>query len=281
MSDRTIIDTFLFEHLNCDDILNEYDNELQHFNNLKITTERLNSDSTINAYGYKMLDLCKNNCIYCINGRCAVDPNIGKCTSKGVSTIDYFLTTANLFPYIEYFTVNDFCPLLSDCHNPVSLRLSIRGEIGIYENSNVSKNSCTDKLKLWDSKKANTFNENLNNDKINEILQHVTVLETKINKTQMDIDQVVNEINDNFLESVETSFGTISCKKPETKTKTVTPSWFGPECKKARKQFHSAKYFYNLRNNYSNKLNLKRRSKTYKHLLRKHYTNFKKQMSRK
>ena len=98
LCDRTIIDSFLFEHLNCDEILNEYDIESQHFINSKITTERLNSDLTINAYGYKMLEFCKNNCIYCINGRCVVDPNIGKCTSKGVSTIDYFLTTPNLFP---------------------------------------------------------------------------------------------------------------------------------------------------------------------------------------
>ena len=89
----------------------------------------------------------------------------------------------------------------------------------------------------------------------------------------MDIDLVVNEINDNFLKSVETSFGTVKCKSSETKT--VSPSWFGPECNKARKKFHSAKYFYKLRNNYSNKLNLKRCSKAYKHVLRKHYTSFK------
>ena len=90
--------------------------------------------------------------------------------------------------------------------------LSIKGEIGIDKNSNVSKNSCINKLKLWDSKKANSFNENLNNDKINDILQHVTALETKINKSQIVIDLVVNEINDNFLKSVETSFGTIKFK---------------------------------------------------------------------
>ena len=88
LCDRTVIDSFLFEHLNRDEILNECDIESQHFTNSKITPERLNSDLSIHANGYKMLEFCKNNCIYCINGRCAVDPNIGKCTSKGVSTID-------------------------------------------------------------------------------------------------------------------------------------------------------------------------------------------------
>ena len=114
LSDRTVLDSFLFEHLNCGDILDEYELESKYFSTSNINIDRLNDDLTVNAYGYKMLEFCKNNCMYVINGRCVIDPERGKCTSKSVSTIDYFLTTANLFPYIDYFTVNDFCPLLSD-----------------------------------------------------------------------------------------------------------------------------------------------------------------------
>ena len=50
----------------------------------------------------------------------------------------------------------------------------------------------------YGTEKVNIFNENLNNDKINEILQNLTGLETKNNKTSMDIDLIVNDINDIF-----------------------------------------------------------------------------------
>ena len=51
--------------------------------------------------------------------------------------------------------------------------------------------------------------------------------------------------------------------------------WFGPECKRARKSFHSAKYYYLKRKTETNKSILHEKSKAYKKVLNKHLRKFK------
>ena len=56
---------------------------------------------------------------------------------------------------------------------------------------------------------------------------------------------------------------------------TNPPTWFGTNCKKARKQFHSARYQYKLRKDLQSKENLKIASKTYKTTVRQYHKKFK------
>ena len=78
---------------------------------------RRNSDTGVNNYGYRMVEFCKDNNLYILNGRSNEDSSKTMC--KNVSTIDYFLSSPNLLPLLQTLYIHDFCPLLSDSHNAV------------------------------------------------------------------------------------------------------------------------------------------------------------------
>jgi hypothetical protein len=55
--------------------------------------------------GRKLLDICKNNNIYIMNGRVGKYKSIGKLTFRKSSVIDYSICSLNLFPLISNFDV--------------------------------------------------------------------------------------------------------------------------------------------------------------------------------
>ena len=77
--------------------------------------------STTNNYGFRLLDFSKTVDVAIVAGS---DANIGKCTYKNVSVVDYALVSSDLFPLISDFAVLDFCELYSDVHCPIVLKLN-------------------------------------------------------------------------------------------------------------------------------------------------------------
>jgi hypothetical protein len=67
-----------------------------HFNDSDIgecTSENsLLKDSVKNHYGSRLLDLCKGNDLFIINGRIGNDKDIGKLTCKNSSVVDYVIS---------------------------------------------------------------------------------------------------------------------------------------------------------------------------------------------
>ena len=55
--------------------------------------ERMSSDIHRNDYGYKLIELCKNNNLYIVNGRIEET----KLTCNDSSTVDYIICSAFLF----------------------------------------------------------------------------------------------------------------------------------------------------------------------------------------
>lgn len=80
-----------------------------------------NSSCRPNAYGHKLLDFCRKNNIYIVNGRVGKDKLRGDCTCQDVSLIDYFLASSKVFPNILDFEVKDFSPLFSDVHKGTTI----------------------------------------------------------------------------------------------------------------------------------------------------------------
>ena len=90
-----------------------------------VSLQRSSEDKgRINVYGNKLLQLCKNNCLYIANGRIGNDKNMGKVTSKETSLVDYLIVSGDLFPYITEFEVIDFDSLFSDIHCRLQFNLS-------------------------------------------------------------------------------------------------------------------------------------------------------------
>ena len=87
-------DPYICKKSDSQELSNEYESEIACFEKYSscISLNRSNRDKHINNYGYRLLDFCKCNSLYILNGRTGRDKGIGKCTSKEVSTIDYFLS---------------------------------------------------------------------------------------------------------------------------------------------------------------------------------------------
>ncbi len=71
-------------------------------------SHRFNTDTVINGYGRKLIDLCKNNNMQILNGRSQGDTpgrftfNDAQCSS----TVDYAFASKDILDYIAYFQVN-------------------------------------------------------------------------------------------------------------------------------------------------------------------------------
>ncbi|CAC5367368.1 unnamed protein product [Mytilus coruscus] len=80
---------------------------------LNISRSRKNPDTIVNKYGRKLIEFCKNNNMFILNGRFGKD-SIGRMTCKNKSVVDYMICTCNVLENILDFEVQDFCRLFSD-----------------------------------------------------------------------------------------------------------------------------------------------------------------------
>ena len=84
-----------------------------------------------NTYGYKLINFCKNNSLFILNGRISSDKGLGKVICNNTSLVDYLIVSPHLFPFVlvdnlivsphlfpfvSEFKVIDFDPLVSDVH---------------------------------------------------------------------------------------------------------------------------------------------------------------------
>ena len=128
LNDYIEVDEFLCNANDSNDIFAEYEKDKSYFYspNSKVTLKRTNADGNCNNYGYKLVEFCKKgNNMYILNGRAAHDSGMGNPTCKNVSTVDYFISSPNIIPFISDFHVYGFSSILSDVHCPVALQLII------------------------------------------------------------------------------------------------------------------------------------------------------------
>ena len=140
--------------------------EIMHcFDEWNIPLERKNINATLNPYGRQLIEFCKNNNIFMLNGR--LDQDDLKLTCKNKSTVDYFLSTAHNFENISSFNVMDYC-LLSDAHCPLSIEIKMPGNYTPNAHERTQQQHNPD-VKLWDESKRDKFVENIDNDEISKI----------------------------------------------------------------------------------------------------------------
>ena len=140
-------DSFPLEELQLEALQSEYNDEISVFERNNICTIRTTHDMHANNYGYKMVDFCRENSFYILNGRLGDDRTQGGTTCRNVRCIDYFICNVNMFDFCCNLYVDEFCPLLSDIHSPISLKICFKTII----NANVPKTDETVRnIKLWD-----------------------------------------------------------------------------------------------------------------------------------
>ena len=66
-----------------------------------------------------LLNFCKGNGVFILNGRMGNDVNIGRFTCRNASVVDYCISSPELLKSIKNFEILDSSKLLSDVHNPL------------------------------------------------------------------------------------------------------------------------------------------------------------------
>lgn len=241
-------------------------------NNVPI--RRQNPDKTTNAYGHKMLELCKNNNFFILNGRLENDTFNLKFTCKDRSCIDYFVSTAYVFDIIHSFSIENFEPLFSDSHCPIALSLKSRNKGA--KNIHQSYSETNPKIRMWIDDKGDNFRQNLNIEKINEILLSISnMIAQKNDLNESCIKEAVSSIENLILDSAKTAFGVKKNKTSEDGNKDKNKPWFNINSNVARNEYHRVRKLYNRNKTHENKNNLKIVSKRYKTVMKQSINHFK------
>ena len=75
--------------------------------NLNIQLYRESKDTKTNARGYTLIDICRSNDLFILNGRYGEDKNVGQFTFRDKSVIDYVMATAHCFHLLHNFSITD------------------------------------------------------------------------------------------------------------------------------------------------------------------------------
>ena len=263
MCDYIRTDDFICEINGNQELFDENMDIFHCFENNNIPLERINIDKITNSYGYQLVEFCKNNNIFIMNGR--LDAQLPSLTCKNSSTVDYMLATANTFENISAFHVLKFDSLYSDAHCPLSVNIKTR-----YANTSKTAHQPTigtiPEVKLWDSNKSDLFIENINYDEISKINSFLDVLGTEQNVHIHNINETVRRIENLFISNSKASFGQKRIKPNSHRQNTTNKQWFNKECRDARNTYHNVRRLYN-----------KYKTNHYKHLLKKSVMRTKKQ----
>ena len=105
------------------DFESDTDESLKILESLNIQLHRESKDAKSNTLGITLLDICRHNNLFMLNGRYGNDKNVGQLTFRDKSVIDYVLSTAYCFNFIEDFSIVATDKLFSDGHALLQWRL--------------------------------------------------------------------------------------------------------------------------------------------------------------
>ena len=207
---------------------------------LNIPYQRTSEDSSSNNFGNLLLKFCKHTGLYIANGRIGDGKNTGKTTCKGESVIDYCIGNYNFLSVIDNFHVHYFSHLLSDCHNPIHVKLNMslhEGIQNIFYNAN--KVLQPEKVKRWNDDLQQNFIDNLH-DKISAI----DVLYDRLQNTNGEhvdtnfIDTVVKDTCNILISCAKETFGVTQLKNQTCKKmREFHKPWFTKEMRKCTPKF--------------------------------------------
>ncbi|MEW8546031.1 MAG: endonuclease/exonuclease/phosphatase family protein [Candidatus Thiodiazotropha sp.] len=128
LSDYVQLDEFLAETFELDDETINFFNKTTILEQLKIPLNRTSNDTKTNNAGYWLMNVCKNNNLFIVNGRVGKDKNIGNKTFRDQSVIDYTLCTADCFYLLQQFEIIELDEFFSDGHSLLSWSLNMNSK---------------------------------------------------------------------------------------------------------------------------------------------------------
>lgn len=102
--------------------------------------------------------------------------------------------------------VDNFCPLLSDVHNPVTLKCSFK--VRALECDTLNKKP-SERIKLWDRHLPELFVDNIDIVKVSEVEEQLNLLTENNSVHNSDINSIATKLGNIFVNSAELSYGKI------------------------------------------------------------------------
>ena len=266
--------------------LNEfmYENHNHYFELSEAKLYRKSKDKVKNRFGNQLLEFCRMNHFYIINGRSKGDAE-GNLTCRNASVVDYCICSSSLLPALKDFVVKDFSALLSDVHCPIiaTFKSLLANDPRIEYFSVESKTSNSEKINKWNKNLEREFIENIETNEINIILNQINDINPD-NITQNTIDNIVNNIGGIYINSAKKTFGTKVVSNSNNRNrdhgkKKLYKSWFNQDCKEKQKLFRKLNRLKN-RSTYHKDL-AKRAEKEYKKELNKAQSRYQQELKEK
>ena len=267
LPDFTLIDSFVSDLFDFDDSTANFFDKTSLLENLNIPLERASKDHKTNTMGYWLIDTCKNNNLFIVNGRFGKDKGIGTTTFRDKSLIDYTLCSAESFEILHDFEIVELDPVFSDGHSLLAWSVKCNNKMNNL-NSNES-NVFLPKFK-WSDSCQNDFTSSIDTTELQKLHSKLETIQPQ----QMDpavTTKTINDITDSiagiFIQAASTS---LKQSKQPYKRKIFDKPWFGPACKIARKKYHCARNKYNKSKSTQAKNDLQTASKLYKKTMHKY-----------
>ena len=249
-------------------------------NQLGFAVSRYSLDKEINAYGRRLIDMCKSTNIHIANGRIGLDKGIGQLTCKNASLVDYVIMSPQIFPYVKTFHVEAFNELYSDVHNAITFsirsmsNLQIRNENN-YKNTSPAASQLPPRPK-WDKDKCYTFKNRLDILVLDEVNLEIdkTIHGNNSNYkliTQKKINDLVDSVCLILTEAAEDNPSTNKPKKPLPEIRKNTKPWFNKTCKIKRSEYYKAKRLFRAHRDAPHQHSMIKASKDYKRTLKNEY----------
>ena len=222
-------DAWFEEHLGIEEIIAEEEA------NIVRASERANEDLAVNGNGRRLLNLCRENNLAIVNGRMAGDQKGAyTCYNRngGKSAVDYALVTPDLLPQIHDFRVQEYNPMLSDTHCPITMSLKLR-QVEVETDDEEEASISQTKFKWNEEIQCSYRNEFTDTDWAAWAQDLDSLKETP---TQEGVDEFCNKMRDVLINKAEKAG---AAKKHRSGKKAFKPQnyWFDTECSIARTQF--------------------------------------------
>ena len=117
LCDYIVADPLIADFMDFDQSTLNFFNQANILCSININKERISQDSKTNTNGYKLIDICRNNNLFILNGRFGKDKRLGKFTFREQSLIDYTLCSFESLKLLIDFEVTETDPIFSDGHS--------------------------------------------------------------------------------------------------------------------------------------------------------------------
>ena len=95
-TDTDFVDLIKNRHVDDYIITDFVDNFTNVLNDLKMPLSRISINKSKNTFGNLLLNFCKGNSMFIVNGRVGNNKNIGRFTCRNASVVDYCITSPKL-----------------------------------------------------------------------------------------------------------------------------------------------------------------------------------------